>query len=129
MSKDLLVVKPEDSLERVDQLFSSYTIHHLPVVNEDGKLVGILSKSDVTRVNNLMSFFTKKYYDEVTVGDIMTRQVTTVSPDERLDKAARVFQGNQFHAMPVVKNKKLEGIITTHDIIDFCCENIMMDED
>ena len=122
MSDKLISVGPEDTIKKVEQLFRENRIHHLPV-EEDGKLVGIVSKSDYL-------FFKRGFNDETTdnridefrmktrkVKDIMTKGIARLEPSERIGVAVEVFKENLFHAIPIVDNDRLVGMITTFDII------------
>lgn len=122
MSGDLISVGPEDTIKRVEQLFKEHRIHHLPVT-VDGALVGIVSKSDYL-------FFKRGFNDETTdnriddfrlktrkVKDIMTKGIARLEPSDRIGVAVEVFKENLFHAIPVVENDKLVGMVTTFDII------------
>jgi CBS domain-containing protein len=129
MSRELLIVKPHDTLERVRDIFASYQIHHIPVVGEDGRLSGILSKTDFSKVNHLLALFNKeqyaayndRLYQYVCVEEIMTKQVTTLNPGDPLSLAAEIFLENLFHAIPVVDKGVLIGLITTYDLLSFLC--------
>ncbi len=122
MSENLISVEREDTIKEVEQLFKNHRIHHIPVV-EDEKLVGIVSKSDYL-------FFKRGFNDQSTdnridefrmkthkVEDIMTKGIAKLEPHERIGVAVEVFKENLFHAIPIVKEGKLVGIITTFDII------------
>ena len=122
MSDKLISVGPEDTIKKVEQLFRENRIHHLPV-EEDGKLVGIVSKSDYL-------FFKRGFNDETTdnridefrmktrkVKDIMTKGIARLESSERIGVAVEVFKENLFHAIPIVDNDRLVGMITTFDII------------
>ena len=101
-------------------------IHHLPVVVE-GKVIGILSKSDYLRLLHGFTLFktekSTEYNDAIMrsllVGEVMTKQVATLAPDDTLEMAAGFFRENLFHALPVVSKGKLVGILTTFDLITF----------
>ncbi|NND31530.1 MAG: CBS domain-containing protein [Saprospiraceae bacterium] len=123
MTKDLITVHPKDTLLDVKEIFDKNRIHHLPVV-EFKKIVGIMSKAD------LMHY--QRNYDQVPykdvfedsrlkaykVGEVMTKGMATLSPDDRIDVALEVFRENILHAIPVVENGELVGLLTTHDIIE-----------
>ncbi len=122
MTGEVISVGPEDTIKTIEQLFQQHRIHHIPVV-EDEKLVGIVSKSDYL-------FFKRGFNDETTdnridefrmktrkVKDIMTKGIAKLGPSERIGVAVEVFKENLFHAIPVVEEGKLVGMITTFDII------------
>ena len=122
MSTDLVTVHPDDTMKRVEELFKRHQIHHLPVV-EDGKLVGMVSKSDYL-------FFKRGFNDQTTdqkldlfrlkvwrVSNVMTTGLAKMEPDDRINVALDVFEKNIFHAIPIVENDKIIGIVTALDII------------
>lgn len=122
MSSTVISVEQTDTIKKVEQLFKENRIHHLPVV-EDGALVGIVSKSDYL-------FFKRGFNDETTdnridefrmktrlVKDIMTKGIARLESTDRIGVAVEVFKENLFHAIPVVDDDKLVGMLTTFDII------------
>jgi len=123
MTTQLLTVNPKDNLALVQEIFEKNKIHHLPVVRYK-KLVGFLSKSDLLY---FIKGHSQNTYDEVinntrlknyTVEKIMTTGIAKLAPDDKIMVALKVFQENLFHAIPIVENEELVGIITTYDIID-----------
>ena len=122
MTTDVKTVEPEDTMKKVEQVFRENRIHHVPVVSE-GKLVGIVSKSDYL-------FFKRGFNDQTTdnridefrlktrkVKDIMTKGIAKLEPADRIGVALEVFKENLFHAIPIVDDGNLVGMITTFDII------------
>ncbi len=122
MTTDLICVNEDDTLASIRHIFQSHRIHHIPVLR-DGLFVGILSKSD-------FSFFKKGFNDisnnkiiedvrlnNYTAKDIMTTKVAKLSKDDRINVALEIFKENLFHAIPVVEEDKIVGIVTTYDII------------
>ena len=123
MTKGVTTVKPDDSLKHVEDMFSHMKVHHLPVV-EENNLVGMVSRSDYlffkrgfndfTSDDRLDLFRLKSYR----VKDIMTTGIAKLEPNDKLNVALEVFKANLFHAIPIVDNGKLVGILTTFDIIN-----------
>ncbi len=121
MTRDLITVNPKDSLKVVKEIFDSKRLHHIPVVRYK-KIVGIISKSDVL-------YFMKganpekekarneKLLEKYTAEEIMTTGMAKLESDDRINVALEVFKENLFHAIPVVDNDELTGIVTTYDII------------
>lgn len=123
MTRDLITVHPKDTLLDVKEIFDKHRIHHLPVV-EFKKIVGIMSKTDL--------LYYQRNYDQVPykdvfeesrlkaykVGEVMRKGLATLSPDDRINVAIEVFRENILHAIPVVENDELIGLVTTHDIIE-----------
>lgn len=114
MTQDVVTVKPDDTLEHVRQLLFDKHFHHLPVV-KDGYLVGIITSWDLIKTN--LKF---EEYAKYKVEDYMTRKVATLRSSELIGAAAMVFLKRLFHGLPIVDDDgKLEGIITTHDILKY----------
>lgn len=120
MTTKIVTAKPDDSLLNVKEIFKKYGFHHLPVI-DDGKLVGMLSKSDFLffqrGFNNGEDKFDIYRLKTHRVDQIMTKKLATLGPNEKLNVALEVFKENLFHAIPIVKKKKLVGLLTTFDII------------
>lgn len=100
-----VTVTPETPLFEAGQRMLQERVHHL-VVTEDGKLVGILSDRDI-RVP-LRGF---------RVGDVMTKAVVTVGPDEAPGRAAAVMLHHEISALPVLEGRRLVGIVTARDLL------------
>jgi len=122
MTKELLTVNPEDKLTAVKEIFDANRIHHIPVVRFR-KIVGIISKTDLLYFMKGMGKGRQPDgLNEVrlvvtTVEEIMTTGLATLAPTDRINVALEVFRENILHAIPVVENEELVGILTTHDII------------
>ena len=122
MSTDLMTVSSTDKLHVAKDLFGEKNIHHLPVI-DDGKLVGILSKTDYLYfIRPLDKESNEPYLNEIrlknyTIKEAMTSRVISVSPNDSLESALEILTENIFHALPVVNGEKLVGILTTHDIL------------
>lgn len=125
MTKDVIAVQENDTMQTVCDIIRTSKIHHIPVVDDDNKLQGIISKIDVALIQdwatNLDLRSSKRYNDQVlnsqTAGERMTRQVAKVSPDDTLETCADIFKENLFHCLPVLHEKELVGVITTYDLL------------
>ncbi|MCB0567368.1 MAG: CBS domain-containing protein, partial [Phaeodactylibacter sp.] len=126
MSTPVITVSPDDTMSKVQDTFRKNNIHHIPVIDK-GKVVGIISKSDYFRLLHGFTLFktekSNEYNDAIMrsllVGEVMTKQVATLNPEDSLEMAAGFFRENLFHALPVVDKGKLVGIITTFDLITY----------
>lgn len=136
MTYDVVVVSPDDLVERVAALFQKYNIHHLPVINSLGVVVGIVSKADFLKVHHYFSIFAtpqseemnKKLFRSLLVQEIMTEKVARIEPNTPIKKAVELFLCNQFHALPVIERGALKGILTTYDIINFFYKSQLQEE-
>lgn len=128
MSVNILTVEPGDKLVKVKEIFNSKHIHHVPVV-DNGELVGIIAQSDLKHFYRGMQ---KSDYDRMlensrlnnyTAGDIMTTGLSTLSSDHRIAAAIELFKQNRYHAIPIVDDDKLVGMVTSFDIISALSED------
>lgn len=125
MSTDLKCVNADDAVAKVDEIFHQHRIHHIPVINEDNLVIGVISKSDFLYLlrgftdNETDRFRKQAMLRAFKVPEIMTESPITISSEETIKTAVAILAENRFRALPVVDGKKkLVGIVTTHDIID-----------
>lgn len=127
MSKNLITVGEKDQLTAVKEIFDKHNIHHIPVVRFR-TIVGMVSKSDYLYFvrgfsqNDEDKFVNESRLRAYTVDEIMTTRLAKVLPTDRINVALEIFSINRFHAIPVVDNDELVGIVTTHDIISALAE-------
>ena len=95
------------TLKEADELMRTYKISGLPVIEKDGTLVGILTNRDLKYRENL----------NVKVEDIMTKENLITAPvGTTIEKAKAILLENRIEKLPIVKGKKLKGLITIKDI-------------
>ncbi|MFK7810531.1 MAG: HPP family protein [Saprospiraceae bacterium] len=123
MTKDVLTVSPEDKLQEAQKIFDQHKIHHLPVTDKEGHVLGMLSVTDLhyflrgKSINSYEIILNDIRLKNYKVEEIMTKGLAKISSTDRILTALKIFKENLFHAMPIVDDEKLVGIITTHDII------------
>ena len=120
MKRDLVTVTPGATLEAAARLLTAHRIHHLPVVEEGNRLAGIVSDTDLRNATLDGMFGGADRGDSgrpVTVGEIMTRELVTLSPGDTLDDAMLVLTRQRIGALPVVEGDRLVGIVTKADIL------------
>ncbi len=110
MSKDTFTVDVHDSLELVLNIMQWRNIHHVPVINKNTKLIGLLTWRDIK------DFLNDKEMITTSVNSMMIKDVITISQDKSLNEAKEIMKINNIHGIPVVKKGKLIGIITSNDI-------------
>jgi len=126
MTKTVVTVNQNDDLRKVVEKLKSNSIRHLPVVN--GKeVVGIISRTDINRLTFSALFDGQEGVDEavldmLTIPQVMTAQPKTLSSDTIIKDLAVTFVKEEFHALPVVDNGELKGIVTTTDVIKYFLE-------
>ncbi len=116
MTTNLVTFRPSDTIDHVLDLLTKRKISGAPVVDSDGTLVGIISEVDC-----LKEIIKGKYSNTPTfpgtVGEHMTKNVMTLSPDLSLFDAAQKFLDNKIRRFPVMKDDRLVGQISLSDII------------
>lgn len=113
MTTDLLTVHPEEPVELVLHLMDWKRIRHVPVENDEGQLVGMVSWYQVLRVLRPQH----PRAEPKSVREIMQTELRTVTPETPLDTALRVMKQAETDSLPVVKDGHLVGIVTERDII------------
>lgn len=119
MSTELKTIGPSATLAEARERMQEHRIHHLPVVEGDGTLVGLLTLTDVLRATD--SFLREQ--DEriraadVRVADVMTTDIATVSSNAGLRQAALFLEKYRIGCLPIVDDEKLIGIITDTDFV------------
>ncbi len=126
MTANPLTVLPSTNLTNLRELFSRNTFHHLPVTEAGGELVGIISREDFFKVAYVLSVeatkaaSAKSHFQHLTAEDIMTKYPLQLAPDDTIGLAADIFLANKFHALPIVDDGQLVGIVTSHDLLAHC---------
>ncbi len=122
MNSSVSTLTPEDRLLDADLLIRRAGVRHLPVVS-DGRLVGLLTERDVRRYAPSILHSTPEEYNEIfeqtLVGTVMTKGVTTISPDAPLAEAAALLYNQRLGCLPVMNGETLVGIITRTDILRY----------
>ena len=127
MTRDVLFVAPNDTMDRVADIFKMNDVHHLPVIDDDD-VVGIVSTTDLNKVMHHFTLFKVNNADSVNksvlrsllVKEVMTKPVATISAGTKLTTVAAIFRENLFHALPVIgSNRELVGIVTPFDLVNY----------
>lgn len=125
MTKDLLFVNPDSSMLRVAEVFSGSHVHHLPVLDTNGKAVGLISKSDY---HKLLHHFTllhigdhaeqnKKFLSSLIASDVMQKKLFTVDQQTPLKQVLEAFLDNLYHSIIITEKDLCVGIITPYDFL------------
>ncbi|WJJ96236.1 CBS domain-containing protein [Algibacter luteus] len=124
MTEHVITLKKTDSLEKAEKLFKRHKIRHIPVVDDDA-IIGMLSYSDLLRLsfadvtNEDENIVDVMVYNMFKIDQVMKRNLVTVSSSKSIKEVAEILAKNEFHALPVVDNNKLSGIVTTTDLIKY----------
>ncbi len=137
MSRNVVTVTPETTIEELGRLLIERNIGGAPVVDKDGKLAGIVTENDLISQNKRLHIPTVlrlfdafiplgasgKVEEEIrrmsaaTVADICSRKVVSIVPDTPLDDIATIMAEKKVHLLPVIEEGRLVGIVGKMDII------------
>ncbi|GAB61566.1 MAG: CBS domain-containing protein [Candidatus Jettenia sp.] len=124
MTTSLKTVQIHQKLSEVRRIFIENQLHHVPVVH-DRKLVGLISTTDMLRLNLAVSGTNSWSIDtmldqQFTIEQVMQRNLVTIDIHSTVRKAAHLLSDGVFHSLPVVdKDNNLVGIITSTDLIRY----------
>src|SRR5512139_3442225 len=127
MSRPVITISPEMPIVDALELMKRDRIRRTPVVH-DGKLVGIVSDKDLLNASpspaTTLSVWEMNYLlSKITVKDVMTKKVLSVTEDTPIEEAARIMADNKIGGMPVLnKEGKVVGIITETDLFKIFLE-------
>lgn len=119
MSKELVTILPEGSLADARKLMQNHRIHHLPVVDGDGELVGLLTLTDLLAASDsvLRGAADRMDANEICVADVMVTDIATIDDHADLRQTALFLEKHRIGCMPVVVDGQLTGIITDTDFV------------
>ena len=129
MTSDPVIITTDTSLKDALEIVRSNPFRHLPVLDEDGKLVGIVTEKSLvyaspTSTSALSVFEVDYILSRTKVGQIIQGSVVTVGPDWPIEEAARVMVDHRIGCLPVVEDDKVVGIISDTDIFRVFVEGL-----
>ena len=149
MQRKVKTIAPDKTLPQLERELLRWRIGAMPVVEKGGKLVGIVSRSDVVRQlclerslgeamadayrdqtddgfaeksRSVVAEAIGKRMEQLCVRDVMIRDVLSVAPDLPLVKAAQLMVERRIHRLPVVEDGKLVGIVSSLDFTRIVAE-------
>jgi CBS domain-containing protein len=114
MATDLFTVRPEDVVDLAASLMHWRHVRHVPVEDDEGCLIGIVSHRDLLELFALGKINTAS---EIVIRDIMKTKLVTISPETPTLEALRLMREEDIGCLPVVKDDRLVGLITAHDFL------------
>lgn len=121
MTSRPITVAATESLQGALEVMAMKRIRHLPVVDAQGLLVGLVTDRDLRRAAPSPLFptgeDTQAQLDSVTVERVMVKAPTTIAPDAKVEDALRLFVEKKFGALPVLQGGRLVGIVTPIDVM------------
>lgn len=122
MSKDVLTVNKTQTIKEVNELLQNKSIHHVPVVS--GKeVIGMLTSTDLQKISFVNSAeegqITTAMWDVLNIEQVMTKHVETAQKEDTIYDVAKTLSTSDFHALPVLENDEIVGIVTSTDLLKY----------
>jgi len=129
MTKEVYRVKVDTTVREVAQMLMEYRISGLPVVDEEDRVIGVVSEADLLPLTGMrgsaLGRFKKWWRERITspkiyerVGEVMNKPAITISPSDHIGKAAALLNKWGIKRLPVVNDEgKLIGIVSRADIV------------
>ena len=137
MTTEVMTVKEETPLKELAEIFYENRINGVPVVDDEGLLIGIICESDLIRkdkklhIPTVVALFDAVFYLEsskniekeieeisaTTVSDLFTREVVTVGEKTAIDEIATIMTQKKIYTIPVMDGERLVGIVGKGDVI------------
>lgn len=124
MTSNVIKLNVTDDLTKAESLFKRHHIRHIPVVSGN-YIVGMLSYTDLLRISFVDAVFDDEevvdatVYNMFTIDQVMAKNLIKVSPDATIKEVAEILSKREFHALPVVLDELIVGIVTTTDLIKY----------
>lgn len=112
MVKEVITIGPEITLDKAIKKLVKNKISGMPVVDENGKMVGIISEKDI------LNFAFNGYLKSTKVEMAMVKSVIHFTPDSNIDEIALAISKNHFRRVPIIKDDRIVGIVSRRDIIE-----------
>ncbi len=121
MSRPVITISPQASLDDAASLMATEHISRLPVVDQRGKLLGIISEKQIlsyspSKATLLDTYEIQGAMSRITVEKVMTRRVITIAADTPIEEAARIMADHEISGIPVLSNDSLVGVICETDL-------------
>ena len=127
MTKNVITLSSTDDLMTAEKIFKKERIRHIPVVS-GSEIKGMLSYTDLLRISFADAVDENEtdvdtvVYNMFTIDQVMAKNLVTVNSDTTVKEVAEILAKKEFHALPVVDNNELVGIVTTTDLINYLLE-------
>ncbi|MCB0462200.1 MAG: CBS domain-containing protein [Flavobacteriaceae bacterium] len=126
MTKNVVCVNPEQQLLDVKHIYEKDKFHHHIPVEENGKLVGMVSLIDfMYNISGAGISDENAVYKERKVKDIMTQKPFYLTTKATIEDVSKALSKGNYHAVPVLENDRIVGIVSTADLIKYFLKNAL----
>lgn len=110
--RNVVTIEPNETISTAIQKLVEHDRGSLPVCNDKGELVGIITERDIVR----KCFTRSEAFANIKVQDVMSRQVAIGNPEDDLDYAISVMKQKRIRHLPIVDNQEVVGMISMRDL-------------
>jgi acetoin utilization protein AcuB len=134
MTTKIVTVTPATTMVKARDLLREHNIKQVPVVDTQGRLVGILTDRDIRSAwaspATTLSIYELTYVlQKLTVESVMVKNVITTTPDATIERAAKIMHDNKIGSLPVVEGDRVVGIITSSDLMEVLLDALGIEEE
>jgi acetoin utilization protein AcuB len=134
MTTDVITATPDTPLVKARDLLREHNIKQVPVVDQKGNLVGILTDRDIKQAwaspATTLSIYELTYVlQKLTVESVMVKDPITITPSSTIERAAKILHDRRIGSLPVVEGDKLVGIITSTDLMEVLLDGLGVQEE
>jgi CBS domain-containing membrane protein len=129
MQKDVLTLHKGDFLDVAENIMTLGRIRHLPIVDEKGQLIGVVTQRDLLRASvasvlGLSKTAERDWLAAIPVDQVMSKSAVSVGPESELADAVDLMVRQKYGCLPVVEDGRLVGLLTETDCLD-CLLNLL----
>ncbi|HCU24447.1 MAG TPA: hypothetical protein DF383_05455 [Deltaproteobacteria bacterium] len=128
MTKRVFSIQADEDLARLNDLMGEIHVRHVPVVDDEGAVIGIVSHRDLLRsaldTGGMLPVSEQRdLLKNTLVREVMVTEVETTDPEQDIQEAGRLMLDNKLGCLPVVEGDRLVGILTEADFVKYVVEN------
>ena len=123
MSKNIIALTKSEDLTRAEMLFKKHKIRHIPVVKGES-IIGMLSYTDLLKISYADTTNDEQnveaiVYNSFSIEQVMTKDVLCIDSNTTIKEATEILAKREFHALPIVDESILVGIVTSTDLLNY----------
>lgn len=129
MTRDLFTLLEDDNVTVADEMMKWRNFRHIPVVNDQNEIVGIITNRDILKISvsalaGISERDQRYIHNKLKAKDVMQSKIITVPENTSLFAAAKILTTNKIGCLPIISKGKLVGIVTEADFVKFFIKKV-----
>lgn len=129
MTRDLFTLLEDDNVTVADEMMKWRNFRHIPVVNDQNEIVGIITNRDILKISvSALAGISQRdqrfIHNKLKAKDVMQSKIITVPENTSLFAAAKILTTNKIGCLPIISKGKLVGIVTEADFVKFFIKKV-----